>query len=189
MIQYRVMQRDIEGGLGLALAHPFFYSVAIIAEMIPMGVFAFKVNMVSALAAAFAVANLFLLCRLWLDNTFAALIAAISFALSHTFWRHGSLPETYTMYMAFLLAELIWIAFYLKCQKVHYLYLAALCNGLSIAVHMLGVIPLACYLVCVVIWLAKKNADDQTVGFNPAVLVLRRFGLSLSGHQPLDCRR
>lgn len=157
MIQYRVMQRDIEGGLGLALAHPLFYLVAILFQLVPMGDFAFKVNMVSAIAAAFAVANLFLLCRLWLNNTFAAFIGALSFALSHTFWRHASLPETYTMYTALLLAELVWITLYLKDRKAPYLYLAALCNGLAIAVHMLAIIPLACYLVCIVIWVVKKH--------------------------------
>ena len=52
MIQYRVWHNDIEGGLGLALSHPLFYILAIGAKYIPVGEFAYRVNLVSAIAAA-----------------------------------------------------------------------------------------------------------------------------------------
>ena len=52
MIQYRVWHNDIEGKLGLALAHPLFYILAIGAKYIPLGEFAHRVNLVSALQRA-----------------------------------------------------------------------------------------------------------------------------------------
>ena len=72
LIQLRVWHNDIEGFLGLAISHPLFYILAIGAKYIPLGEFAHRVNLVSAIAAAVAVANTFLLVRLWLGRNFPA---------------------------------------------------------------------------------------------------------------------
>lgn len=157
MIQHRVFQNDIEGGLGLALSHPLFYIIAIAAKYIPFGAFAFKVNLVSAFAAAVTVANLFLFLRLWLKDSFAAIVGAITLAVSHTFWGHGSTVETYTLYTAFLSAELIMLAFYFNERKVRYLYWLMIFNGLSVAVHLLGSIALACYVFFLLVLVVKKQ--------------------------------
>jgi hypothetical protein len=157
MIQYRTWYNDIEGGLGLALSHPLFYILAIVAKYVPLGEFAHRVNLVSAIAAAVAVANLFLLVRLWLGRNFPAVIAAVTFALSHTFWRHACIAETYSLYIALLLAELIMLLQYVRTKRIGYLYLLGLFNGLAIADHMFASIPLLCYTVFVVVLLVKKH--------------------------------
>jgi len=157
LIQYRVFQNDIEGSMGLALSHPLFYMIAIAAKCIPFGAFAFKVNIVSAVAAAVTVANLFLFLRVWLKDNFAAVVGAVTLAVSHTFWRHGSIVETYTLYTAFLSAELVVLAFYFNERKIKYLYWLVLFNGLSISVHMLGTIALACYGFFFLVLIAKKQ--------------------------------
>lgn len=157
MIQYRVWHNDIEGGLGLALSHPLFYILAIVAKYVPLGEFAYRVNLVSAIAAAVAVANLFLLVRLWLGRNFPAVIAAVTFALSHTFWRHACIAETYSLYIALLSAELIMLLQYSRTGRVGFLYWLGLFNGLAIADHMFASIPLLCYAAFVVVLLAKKH--------------------------------
>lgn len=157
LIQYRILHNDIEGSLGLALSHPLFYIAGIAAKCFGVGSFFYRVNLVSSIWAAVAVANLFLLLRLWLCRTWPAAVAAIMFALSHTFWRHASIAETYTMYTAFLLTELIMLLQYGKTKRMKYLYLLALLNGLAVSVHMLGVIPFACYLVFTAVLLARKE--------------------------------
>jgi len=156
-IQYRIWHNDIEGFLGLAISHPLFYILAIGAKYIPLGEFAHRVNLVSAIAAAVAVANMFLLVRLWLGRNLPAVIAAVTFAVSHTFWRHASIIETYTLWTALFLAELIMLLQYTKTRRVSYLYWLGLLSGLSIAVHMLASIPLICYAVFVAFLLAKKE--------------------------------
>ena len=145
LIQYRVWHNDIEGFLGLALSHPLFYLVAIGVKYIPAGEFAYKVNLVSAIAAAVTVANVFLLVRLWVERSFPAVIAAVTLALSHTFWLHASIAETYTLWTALFTGELIVLLRYIRTDRVHYLYALGLLNGLSAAVHILAVIPLVCY--------------------------------------------
>ncbi len=157
LIQYRVWHNDIEGFLGLALSHPLFYIVAIAAKCIPLGDFAHRVNLVSAIAAAVAVANMFLFVRLWLGRNLPAVIAAVTLAVSHTFWCHASIAETYTLWAALFTAELIMLLQYTRTRRVHYLYWLGLLNGLSIAVHILAAIPLLCYAAFVVSLLIKKE--------------------------------
>jgi len=156
LIQYRVWRHDLEGFLGLARSHPLYYIIAIGAKALPIGAFAHRVNLVSAVAGAVAVANVYLLMRLWLDRHFPAIIAALTLALSHTFWRHASIAETYTLWTALLLVELIMLLQYSRTRRAGYLYLLGLCNGLAVAVHMLGSIATACYAVLVIILLGKK---------------------------------
>jgi hypothetical protein len=157
MIQYRVWHNDIEGKLGLALAHPLFYLLAIGAKYIPLGEFANRVNLVSACAGALAIANLFLLMRLWLGSTSAALFSALTLALSHTFWQHAAVTETYTLYNALLLAELIMLLQYVKSGRVKYLCWLGFFNGLAVADHMLGSIAFVCYAVFILSLLIKRR--------------------------------
>jgi hypothetical protein len=168
LIQYRIWHNDIEGFLGLAISHPLFYILAIGAKYIPLGEFGHRVNLVSAIAAAVAVANLFLLMRLWLGKNLPAVITAITFAVSHTFWRHASIIETYTLWTAIFSAELIMLLQYTKTRRVGYLYWLGLFNGLAIAVHMLASIPFLCYAVFLVVLWVRKQIRSKDV----AIVVL-----------------
>lgn len=157
VIHYRLWHNDIEGGMGLALSHPLFYILAIGVKYIPLGEFGYRINLISAIAGAFAVANVFLLLRLWLGKSFPAITGAVTFAVSHTFWRHASIAETYTLYAALFSGELIMLLCYVRSRRAGYLYWLGLLNGLAVANHMLGSIPLLCYIVFFVVLLAKKE--------------------------------
>jgi hypothetical protein len=157
MYQYRIWHNDIEGNLGLALSHPLYHIIGIGVKYIPLGEFAYRVNLISAVAAAFTIANLFLLLRLWLGKNTPAVLAAIMLALSWTIWQSATIAEVYTLYSAFLLAELIMLLQYVKTKRVGFLYLLALLNGLAIADHMWGIIPFACYVVFVAALLVQKQ--------------------------------
>ena len=157
MFQYRIWNNDIEGGLGLALAHPLYLMIGIAAKYIPFGDFAYRVNLISALCAAITVANVFLLLRLWLKKKLPAAIGALTLALSWTFWQHGCIAEVYTLYTAFFTAELIFLLQYLKTKRPVYLYLLMFFNGLAIANHMWAIIPLACYGILIITLLVKKQ--------------------------------
>ncbi len=157
MYQYRIWHNDIEGRLGLALAHPLYHLIGIAVKYVPIGGFAYRVNLISAIAGAAAVANLFLLLRLWLGKNLPAIIAAITFALSWTNWQFAAIAEIYTLHSALFLAELIMLFQYIKTRRIVFLYLLALFNGLAIANHMWAVIALACYLVFLATLLVKKQ--------------------------------
>jgi hypothetical protein len=179
LIQYRVWHNDIEGFLGLAISHPLYYIVAMGAKLVPLGEAAYRVNLVSALAGAIAVANLYLLVRLWLGVDFPAIIAAATLAVSHTFWQHASIAETYTLWTALFLAELLMLLQYTRTARVGYLYLLGLLNGLAIAVHMLASIAFLCYAAFIGILLARRAIRAKHV----AILV----GLWMLGALPYEC--
>ena len=164
MDQYRIWHNDIQGALGLALSHPLYHIIGIGVKHIPLGEFAYRINLISAIAAAFTIANIFLLLRLWLKRIFPAVIAAATLALSHTFWRHAVIAETYTLYTALLLTELLMLLQYVKTKRLVFLYLLGLFNGLAIANHMFAVIALACYLVFLIVLLARRQIKLRHFG-------------------------
>ena len=163
MIQYRVLNNDIKGGLGLALSHPLYYIVSIGAKYIPIGNVIHRINLVAAAAGAFAIANIYLLMRLWLGKFWPAVVSALTLALSHTFWWHASVVETYDMYLALFLAELIFLLMYLRDGRPRNIYLVGLFNGLAVSVHMLAIIPLACYAVYIVYLRINRRIKTQIV--------------------------
>ena len=172
LIQYRVWHNDIEGSEGLAISHPLYHILAIGAKYIPFGEFGRRVNLVSAVAAALAVANLYLLVRLWLGRDFPAVIAAVTLAVSHTFWWHASIAETYTLWAALFLGELIVLLEYTRTRRVGYLYLLGLLNGLGIAVHMLAALPLACYVVLLLVLSVRRSIRAKDLAVIAALWVL-----------------
>ena len=164
MYQYRIWHSDIEGKLGLALAHPLYHLIGIAVKYIPLGEFAYRLNLISAVAAAFTIANLFLLLRLWLKKNLPAIIAAVTLALSHTLWRHAVIAEDYTLYTALLLAELLMLLQYVKTKRMLFLYLLGLFNGLAIANHMWASIAFACYLTFLTALLVQKQIRLRHLG-------------------------
>jgi hypothetical protein len=161
MYQYRIWHNDIEGKLGLALSHPLYHLIGIGVKKIPYGEFTHRINLISAVAAAFTIANLFLLIRIWLGKSLPALLTAASLALSHTFWRHAVIAETYTLYTALFSIELLMLLQYFKKREMSYLYLLGLFNGLAIANHMFAVIACVSYLVYFIILLKRKHLHPR----------------------------
>jgi hypothetical protein len=177
--QYRIWHNDIEGELGLALSHPLYHIIGIIVKYIPIGEFGYRVNLISAAAGAIAVANLFLLLRLWLKKNLPAIVSAVTLALSHTFWRHAVIAEDYTMYAALLLAELLMLLQYFKTKRVVFLYFLGLFNGLAIATHMFASIGFVCYVVLLAVLSVKKQIRLRELG----VII----GLWIVGAAPYEC--
>jgi hypothetical protein len=176
MYQYRIWHNDIEGNLGLALAHPLYHVIGIAAKAFPFGEYGFRINLMSAFFGALTIANLFLLLRLWLEEFFAAVIGAITLAVSWTFWQHCAIAEVYTLYTAIFATELIFLFQYFKTDSKNWLYMLFLFNGLSIANHMWGVIPLACYIVLVAMLLRRKTINGKDMIF---IILLWSIGAAL----------
>jgi len=157
LLTYRIWHNDLQGNLGLAISHPLYILVGITVKYIPLGQLAYRVNLISAIFGAVAVANLFLLLRLWLDRNLPAVIGAITLAVSWTFWQNAVIAEVYSMYAAQMLGELIMLLQYVRTKRIGYLYLLGLFNGLAIANHMWGSLALVCYAVFFIVLLAKKQ--------------------------------
>jgi hypothetical protein len=154
---YRIWHNDIQGDLGIALSHPLYILAGMAVKCIPLGDFAYRINLISAVAGAFAVANLFLVVYLWLGRFLPAVISAISLAVSWTFWQHAAIAEVYTLCAAQMFAELIMLLLYIRTKRIRYLYLLGFLNGLTIANHLWGIFGFLCYLIYSVVLLKRKE--------------------------------
>lgn len=151
LFTWRIWNNDLQGDIGIALAHPLYILVGSVLKSIPFGSFAYRLNLFSAICGAIAVANVFLLLRLWLNSYRAAIIAAITLAVSWTFWQHAVVAEVYTLYAAQMLTELIILLLFMRSRKIAYLYLLAFLNGLSLSNHNWALFCLACYAVLFIV--------------------------------------
>jgi hypothetical protein len=161
---YRVWNNDLEGGLGLAVAHPLYILAGMLVKTIPFGDLARKINLMTALFGAVTVANLFLLVRLWLGRIGPAVIGAVTLAVSWTFWQSSVTTEIYTLYTALLFAELVVLLQFFRTSRVGYLYLLGFLNGLAISNHMLALFGLACYGLFVVILSVQRKIRLSNLG-------------------------
>lgn len=146
MFQYRVLRFNLAGDIGLPLAHPLYIVLAKPLALLPLGDIAFRVNLFSALCGAVAIALLADLLILLTRNAWAAVIGAVSLAVSHTFWTHSVIAEVYNLYTVGLFAEL-WLAFrFFQTKKLKWLMLAALVNGLNLSNHLMAILHWPAYL-------------------------------------------
>ena len=172
MFYYRIWHNDIEGKLGLALSHPLYHMIGIAVKYIPWGEFAYRVNLISAVAAAAAVANVFLLLRLWLGENLPAVLGATTLAFSWTCWQFGSIAKDWTLYLAIFSTELIMLLQYVKTKRIVFLYLLAFFNGLAIADNMCAVFTLACYLVLWTVLLMQKQITLRHIAIMIALWIM-----------------
>ena len=145
----RVVTQQSVNPLGLALSHPLHHWLGRFAVSLNLFQPCFAVTLVSAWAAAIAVANTFgsvwTLTRRWP----AALFAAVSLAVAHTFWQMATLTETYTLAAALLSGESWCLIVYAKTRRPIYLWGALLLNGLGVSNHLLAALTTPVLMVVV----------------------------------------
>ena len=141
----RIVEGELFNELGLALAHPLhFWLGRLSIALLPVEP-AHGVALVSALAGAVTVANVFGCVGSVTRRRDAALLAASGLALANTFWRMSTMPECYTVTTALLSAELWCLALFLRRSptgKAQPLWLVAafFFNGLGLANHNLALL-------------------------------------------------
>jgi len=121
------------------------------ATLVPVGDFAFRVNLFSALCAAAALGVAVDLLLALTRSSLASICGVVLLAVSHTFWRHAVLAEVYALYALALLIELRCLERFFATRRRSYLVGAALVNGLNIANHLLALLHGPAY-VGVIAW-------------------------------------
>jgi len=141
----RILEGELFNELGLALAHPLhFWLGELFIFLLPTEP-AHAVALVSALAGAVTVANVFGCVVSVTRRLDAALVAAGGLALANTFWRMSTMPECYTVTTALLSAELWCVALYFRSTwagqaQAGWLIAAVLFNGLGLTNHNLALL-------------------------------------------------
>lgn len=180
---------------GLQVNHPPgapFYSLLgrIFSMFMPTSYVAVSINFISALASALTVMLLYLiivrLVREWKGEPDAvesidkiglyggALLGALTFSVTDTFWFNAAEAEVYALSM-FFTAIVVWMA--LKWSEnparkysERWLILIAYMFGLAIGVHLLNL--LALFFVALIVYFKKKRFDLLSIAATAVVAVV-----------------
>jgi hypothetical protein len=122
-------------GIAHTPGYPIYLLLAKLFTLVPIRDIAYRVNLFSGFMAAVAVSGVYWATRLLARDRLAALFAALSLAVSYTFWSQATIAEVYTSGAAF--AALIWLGLlaWHRTGGRRPLFLAGLCGGLSMGVH------------------------------------------------------
>jgi len=132
----RILTGELSNPLGLALSHPLHFWLGRAALWIGLGEPAYAITLVSAVAGAVAVANVFGCVVTLTGRRDAGVAAAVALGLANTFWQMSTLAECNTLTVALLSGEVWAMVTYLQGRRIGFLCLAFLFNGLGIANHM-----------------------------------------------------
>jgi hypothetical protein len=90
--------------------YPIYLLVARLVGFLPLSSPAWRVNLVSALCAAWTVGGVYLLIRFFTPNRIGAALGSVALALSYTFWSQAIIAEVYTPGTAVLTTVLLLLA-------------------------------------------------------------------------------
>ena len=152
---------DADGGefqfaaWNFGFVHPTGYPLFLILggafqHLVPIGNPAFRLNLFNAIIAALAVATLYLAVNELTHHRDAASVAALSFALTRTFWYDASAAEVYALH-TFFVALLLYLALRWQTQPTARAFAAfCLAFGLALTHHRSIVLWLPAFAVFLV---------------------------------------
>jgi len=155
--QWRIVNFDLSGWLGLALAHPLLITLGKLFSFVGVGPLAWRLNMVSAVFAALAAANVALLVRrLAPDRPAAGWLAGGFFGLAHTVWWLATVCESQAVFVALLTFELHVLVSLVRRPSLSLVLLLATLNGLALTGHNMALLALPAYGL-VVLYLCSRR--------------------------------
>ncbi|HET7294207.1 MAG TPA: DUF2723 domain-containing protein [Vicinamibacteria bacterium] len=144
--------------------YPVYTLLGWLFAQLPFGNLAWRINLLSALAASLAVALAFLLTRRLGARAPCALAAALCLATGPVFWSQATLAEVYALAAALLAALLLAVATWGATRETWRLELAVFLAALAMA-HHTTVATVAPALVAYVL------ATDRTAALRPRFLL------------------
>ncbi len=97
-------------GMTHSTGYPVYLLAARVVGFLPLYSPAWRVNLVSALCAAWTVSGVYLLARFFTPSRIGAALGSVALALSYTFWSQAIIAEVYTPGMAVLTTVLLLLA-------------------------------------------------------------------------------
>ncbi|HUT59148.1 MAG TPA: DUF2723 domain-containing protein [Phycisphaerae bacterium] len=156
--QWRIWRFELTGWLGLALAHPFLIVVGKAFQFLPLGDVAWRLNLVSAVCGAAAVANIALLVRrLAPQRPLAAWLAAGVFGLAHTTWWLATICESQMLLAAIFTLELNVLLSLVRRPTWRLAVVLGAVSGLGWTAHNLALLALPAYGLTVVHLCARRR--------------------------------
>ncbi len=168
----RATAGEMHNPFGLAPTHPLHYWLSRFMVKLDFWQPSFAVTLISSLAAAVTISNLFGCVHAITHSFKSAMFAAISLAFAHTFWKLATVAEVYTLTTALMSAELWCLIIFLHTKQRRFLLGVCLFNGLGIANNLAALLNVPILAVIILQLLRRKDvlARDLLAGFGLWVL-------------------
>lgn len=155
--QWRMLQGDLFGDDGLARAHPLLICAGQVVKDVPAGTVGWRLNALSALAMAVALANLTAALALVTGRWWVGLLTTSILGVTHTIWWLATITESYPLSVAGLTAELWLLILLMRRPSWQTLAGLGLVNGLGVCVHNFALLPLPVYATVAVVLTARRR--------------------------------
>ncbi len=124
----------------LGIAHPSGYPIYVligkIFTLLPIGEVAYRVNLLSAVAAAIAAALTYLIIRQFESDVAPAVFGALMLALVPRFWKFATIAEVYTLSAAVLASIFFCVLKWNETKNAVWIALAGMLGGVSLGIHL-----------------------------------------------------
>lgn len=171
ILQWRVFTFDLAGSEeeGLARAHPLFILLGkAFSVLVPWGPVAWRINLLSAVCGALAVANIAWLARRMVpQRAGAAWLAAGIFGLSHTAWWLSTISQSRMLQAAAFTFELNVLVSMVRRPRASKAGLLGLISGLGWSAHGLALVALPAYVLVVLHLCADRRMRWKGAAFFP----------------------
>jgi hypothetical protein len=169
-------------GVGHAPGYPTWMLIAHPFSHLPIGDVAFRLNFMNALLGSVGVAMLYFLFAKVANSRPAAVIAALTFAFSPTFWDITTETDVFTLHVCFAAAIILVALAWRATGNGRWLYLLSWLFGISLGNHALTVlmIPAVLYLL----W-AERGRHSLTLRRLAICFALLLIGLSVYAYEPI----
>ncbi len=134
-------------GIGHAPGYPLYVMMGKLFTWLPIATIVWRVNLLSAVAGALAVAMLYLIIKKLTSNKIIALASSQALAFSAVFWSQSVIAEVYTLNAFFSLLSLYWLLLWQESKKICYLYSIFFLLGLAAGNHQLILMLVPVYLI------------------------------------------
>lgn len=121
--------------------HWLWFQLARLFIHLPVGDVAYRVNLLSAVAAALTIFGIYHAAREIKLSPGAALVTAVSLAVAHTFWMHAVRAEVYTIFTLWMVVE-IWLWAKWSSTSTLPIEVAAFLFGFGLLSHQMAILLL-----------------------------------------------
>ena len=157
VFQLRILEFDLTGWMGLALAHPLLIVLGQVCRLLPDSLLAGGLNFLSGLGMAVALANLAAVIALLTGRRWVGLAVAAMLAVSHTVWWLATITESYTWSVAGLTAELWLLVSLMRKPSWRKAAALGLLSGLGLSLHNFALLPMPGYVIVVFALIARRK--------------------------------
>lgn len=144
-------------GVPHSTGYPTYILLAKLTTLLPFGNAAWRVNLFSALCAAFTIPIVYLLAKRVARSRIAAFLAAAFFALMPTLWASATMAEVYALNTLLIALTLLFGVRYLDNARARDLYLMALCFGFALTNHRIAFFIAPTLLA--VVWFKRRDLN------------------------------